>query len=406
MTSPWGAFAEKSYPDEYDPLAVRILEKMAFPLGKLQLFGSMTIPSQLYAGDYDAVCYVSFKTLEEATREFQLRVKEIAELSDCFLGDMKIGEKPEWNLWEKTSLRLVGGKYEVSGYSKKSVLKRLGKLWESGVITDTEHSSILGKIDTWGDSPPAEEYVAMVKEFRPNVIRWTLQEVMAGGKMFPNKETITLSQALTSRGVVKVDAVGIVGGQSRFTDFSCIYEIKVKSSVITDRIVGADIEEALRQSLYENVLQGNYYKALKRLYSLLRFYKHGDVLKELSEFLNGAVGIVYQVYGDVKTLIFLEENYTSLPREKIAYELKMFRVRLTSFQKTFKNQTLNQIIKDLLSSREKPQTLRFYKEMEDKLAEIMNRVAKEEMVKIYPKAVPGEKATSTQDPDEEKNEDK
>lgn len=381
------SFGEKAYPQDYDEQAVKILETMSFPLGKLQLFGSMTIPSQIYAGDYDGVDYVSFSTLDKATKEFQRRVKETSELKDCFLADMKIGEIPEWNLWGNTSIRLLDNSFRIEGYNKNEVLRKASQLWEMKVLPEKDYKEIQTELDSWGENPPPEKYVRFVKDHRPHILRWSIKEVSQGVKQITPEISITLSKALSSKGVVKVDAIGLVSGSSRFTDFSVIYEIKVKTKTITAEVIGEDMENELRQSLYENVLTGNYYKALKRLFSLGRYYRNTELVMKLSDFFNGAIGIVYQVKSDVGTLLYLEENYESLPQEKIQYELKMFRVRLTAFNQTYKNQTLNQIIIDLLESKSKPKTIGYYKELEDKLSSIVNQSGKQFMKKVYPKLV-------------------
>jgi hypothetical protein len=135
-------FGNKQYPQEYDPQAVKILETMSFPLGKLQLFGSMTIPSQIYAGDYDGVDYVSFSSLEKATKEFQLRVKETSELKDCFLADMKIGEISDWNIWGNTSIRFTDGKFRLVNYDKSRVLQKINQLWSQKIIPESQYQLI------------------------------------------------------------------------------------------------------------------------------------------------------------------------------------------------------------------------------------------------------------------------
>ena len=380
-------FGNKQYPQEYDPQAVKILETMSFPLGKLQLFGSMTIPSQIYAGDYDGVDYVSFSSLEKATKEFQLRVKETSQLKDCFLADMKIGEISDWNIWGNTSIRFTDGKFRLVNYDKSRVLQKINQLWTQKIIPESQYQLIKEEVNSWGENPEPDKYIQFVKDHRPHILRWTLREVSNGVKQITPEISISLSSALSSRGVVKVDAIGLVGGQSRFTDFSVIYEIQVKKKIITAEVIGTDMEEELRQSLFENVILGNYYKALKRLFSLGRFYRDTDLVMKLSDYFNGAVGIVYQVKSDIGTLLYLEENYESLPREKIQYELKMFRVRLTAYNETYKNQRLNQMVNDLLESKSKPKTIRYYKEMEDTLSKIINGSGKLFMKKVYPKIV-------------------
>lgn len=381
------SLGHKKYPEEYDPQAVKILETMTFPQGRFQIYGSMTIPSQLYAGDYDSICFVDFPSLEKAVIEFQTRVKTIAELKDVFIADMKIGMIQDWNIWGKSKIQLVDNTLKVVDYNSAFTLKKLKYIYNQKVITNDEYDKYYKIIYEWKDTPNPKEYAKILKELRPHILRWNLQEVLQGFKQLPGNRAIDLSDALSSRGVVKVDCIGIVNGQSRFTDFSMIYEIKIRNKVITYDVVNQNVVDELRLSVYENSLLGNYYKALKRIFSLARYFRNTDLVNRLTEFLNGFVGLIYQVKSDVGTLLYLEENYQNLPREKIQYELKMFRVRLTAFNETYQNKKINNIIKELLESRSQPKSIRHYMDLEDILADIVNRIGKVELLKIYPKVV-------------------
>lgn len=381
------SLGHKKYPEEYDPQSVKILETMTFPQGKFQIYGSMTIPSQLYAGDYDSICFIDFPSLEKAVMEFQLRVKSIAEMNDVFIGDMKIGMIPEWNIWGKSKIQLVDNTLKVVDYNSLFTLDKLKYIYKQKVISKDDYDKYYKIISKWKDVPNPKEYARVLKDLRPHILRWNLQEVLQGFKQLPNNESIDLSTALSSKGVVKVDTIGIVNGQSRFTDFSMIYEIKIRNKVITYDVVNQNVVDELRLSVYENSLLGNYYKALKRIFSLARYFRNTELVNSLTEFLNGFVGLIYQVKSDVGTLLYLEENYQNLPREKIQYELKMFRVRLTAFNETYQNKKINDIIKELLESKSKPKSIRHYMNLEDILADIVNRIGKVELLKIYPKVV-------------------
>jgi hypothetical protein len=377
----------KQYPEEYDPDAVKILELMKLPNSQMNLYGSMTIPSQLYPGDYDSICFVNYKKLSTAVRDFQLRVRILAETPDIFIGDMKIGILPEYDIWKNSKIQLIDNTLKVVDFDKSYTLDKLSFIHRQKIIDTQEYEHYQKIIHQWKDTPDPKEYAKVLKDLRPHILRWTLKEVLQGFKILPNNQTITLSNALQSKGVVKVDIIGLTNGKSKFTDFSMIYDIRINNKVITYDVKTQDVVNELRLSVYENSLLGNYFKAIKRIFSLARYFRNMELVKRLTDYLNGFIGLIYQVKSDIGTLLYLEENYENLPVEKIQYELKMFRVRLTSFNETYQNKKINHIINELLESKDKPKTIHYYKELEKSISDIVNNNGKKELLEIYPKVI-------------------
>ena len=376
--------APKEYPNDYDPDAVRIVEAMALPLTNASIVGSSSNPSMLFPGDYDVLSFTRFPSMVKAVSEFQRMVSNLAEIDDVFIGDIKIGHIPEWNIWDNYRLipsQTLLGQIKIGNWSLEATLSKLGSLWEKKVISESDYQETARKIRDLGAEPDAAKFLRLVKDKRFHILRWTLPEIKAGSKLLLDKETISLKDAMGSSGLVKVDCVGIVS-KNRFTDFSCIYEIAIgragkREKVITEEINPSKLLDGYKQSMYEKIALGEYFKATKRLYSIANYQQNTAVMEMVGGFLNSPIGLVYQVYSDVGTLLYLEENYDKLPKKKILYEIQMFRVRLTGFDKTYRNLKVNKTIKALLESKTKPKTVGYYTSLQNELGEILNSQALE-----------------------------
>ena len=72
---------KKNYPDGYSSDALEILTKMSFTNGRdLKILGSMSLRSQIYAGDYDALEYVQgFGDLDYMLNNLAKKFKKIVQ---------------------------------------------------------------------------------------------------------------------------------------------------------------------------------------------------------------------------------------------------------------------------------------------------------------------------------------
>jgi hypothetical protein len=94
----------KEYPDGYSEDALRILNTMSFSNGKdVKILGSMSLRSQVYAGDYDA--FENVKTsgskevaLDNLVKTFKKIIKEVETIPNTYISDIKSGSVEEWKI--------------------------------------------------------------------------------------------------------------------------------------------------------------------------------------------------------------------------------------------------------------------------------------------------------------------
>lgn len=311
---------KKSYPEGYPEDALEILRTMSFTSGKdLKIVGSMQLRSQLYAGDYDA--YEVVKTHGDKTRSlhahahtFQKMVGTLTHRPNTYISDIKCGSIEEWVV--------VDPKYDA----EKSQAK-LKQLIDSGIITKSQYD-IEKKLLKPASQLRKLELLYVRHEIRHNIIRWTPAEVMHGSKKLADGRTFTLEEAFETPTIVKLDVVSWVQN-SRFTDFSCIYEFRHNDKVLNPGLV-ADIRTSIRDNAYVLQSQGNYFKLAKRLFALARLDKSERRVELLSAMFNGDLGRMYHVYGDIGTLESLEEMGEMPPKHKLDIELEQFKGRLSN----------------------------------------------------------------------------
>jgi hypothetical protein len=334
-------FKEKQFPDNYDEEVVDVIELMSFK--KAELVGSSSLKSQLYAADYDLQETVKVSTIEEAVTGIQRIVKDVFLTRGLYLGDIKCGRVVEWEVISPNA-EVVEGK--IRNYNAIESQRKLDALRQKSIITNEEYkeaSSLLG------DTP--EEFLVAKKEIKFDVVRWKYEDIVNGFVVLRDNRQMRLEEALQTPGLTKIDCIGWVQN-SRYSEFSCIYSIYVKGKWVNP--IRENIAVALKNDILYNREVGNYFKYAKRIFSLVRFRNNKAQGKQLTIFLNSELGRIYQMVGDIGTLLYLLENERSLDKDRIRYELRGFSVRLGSIYST---ETIERIEPQLLQKLRRLQTL-------------------------------------------------
>jgi len=361
----------KEYPDGYSEDALRILNAMSFTNGKdVKILGSMSLRSQVYAGDYDAFETVlttgSKETvLNNLVKKFKQIVKDIESMPNTFVGDIKSGSIEEWKIIQ-----------EPYNYSKS--LEKLEELFSKKIISKEMFEQGKKKIKP---NPTKLEFLALQREFRPNVLRWTSREVLLGFKKLQDGRKFTLQEAFQTPIITKFDVVSWVQN-NRFTDFSMIYEFKHNSTSLNHEI--SNIEESIRKNIFVLFHEKNYFKMAKRMFSLAKYKQYQDILEKLSPLFNGDAGRLYMVYGDIGTLESLLENHETISQSKLDFEIDQFKNRLSniSFQKYIsKEHEILGIIDDILERRNRETLLKNLDKLKQILSELMSEYAKHYLLK-------------------------
>lgn len=308
---------KKAYPEGYPNDAVELLKSMSFTDGKnVNVIGSMSLRSQVYAGDYDAYEKVSFrgtKTLivKKLVNKFKSIIKSIQKIQLTYVGDIKSGSVEEWRIIQKP-------------YNKEKSLEKLEELYKIKIISKKEFEE--GK-KRFIKNPSELDLLLLEQDFRPNIIRWKVWEVLKGFKILKDGRKFTLEEAFQTPTITKLDVMSWVQN-NRFTDFSMIYEFNINGETLNPGI--KDFETSILENIYVLHSEKKYYKMAKRLFSLAKYKNNTDILEILSPLFNGDLGRLYIVYGDIGTIEDLFEYENNLPYSKLEFEFNQFKGRLSN----------------------------------------------------------------------------
>ena len=317
--------ARKSYPENYPDDVVKVLEALTIPGGRLELAGSSALRSMQYAADFDAIESVKANSLTPIAKNFQRVIRRLQAIPRCFVADIKCGSIEEWKVIPD-SAKIVRGR--VVGYHGSTIRNKIMMMRAANVLTDEEANKGLRLAR---DTISLGDFLVLRDLIRPHVIRWSPSEVLRGSKRLADGRTISLLEALQTRALCKIDAIAWVAG-NHFTDFSCIYSITVNGESYSPPT------NNYRQSIEEDILaltsEGNWFKALKRHFSLARYDGNEAAMRRLLPILNGDLGRIYSLISDIDTLLYLLTHSAHVSLDDMRFEMEQFKGRLGGIWET------------------------------------------------------------------------
>lgn len=370
---------KKKFPSAYPDDVLDIIKHLSISDMKgIAVMGSMSLRSQQYAGDYDLIDVVDgrYKSDELATdayvRKFQQVVKHFLHRNDCYIGDIKSGEIPEWKVVPDT----------FKEYKFSQSVKKLKYLYDNSIISKQEYEDSKAILKS---KPSTASFIVMQRSIKFHIVRWSPKEVLGGAKKLPDGRTYWLKDAFASPSLTKIDIIAFVQN-SRFTDFSCIYILQNHGRVL-NKVDTERIEDGIEDDITYYSNEGNWFKVAKRLFSLARMTKNNNKLEKLNDILNSDLGRLYSIVSDANTILYLLENEAEIPIDKIRYELDQFRQRISNVY-TIKSIIRKEpyILERIMAIKELPNTPEGRKKLQSQMEklidffeDILNKKAKQEL---------------------------
>jgi|688.fasta_scaffold146461_3 hypothetical protein len=300
---------KKPYPYGFTQDTIDIIDMITISKGNPKSFviqGSAGLTSQLYFADYDLLETITediFKNIEsyddyidKCVKRLQNIIKTLLAKRLVYIGDIKAGEIPKWNV---------------------STLSELTNLHSNNIITDVELENASNEL----------KCKVCFRSRRFGVIRWTPADILKGFIILRDGSKFTLKDAIKSKsGLTKLDVIAYV--DNKFTEFSIIYRFTYKDN---------DISDSFKQMLLSfhttteiSYLEQKYFKVIKRLFSIAKQNHNTTTLTLLTSILNSELGRIYTVISDINTIIYILENVKYIPSKRIDYEIQEFKPRLSN----------------------------------------------------------------------------
>ena len=155
-------------------------------------------------------------------------------------------------------------------------------------------------------------------------LRWNYTDIMRGEKPVAGKPAVPLFMALSQKSTIKLDMVVLIQGV--FTEFSEIYFININGRTNQEPYLGKEkTQEALMDEYDEFHADGNYWKALKRLFSIYRFdpSKYRKHIKNMVHFFDGQVGLLHKNKNELDIILNVMEGEKKPNRKDIYNNLQI-----------------------------------------------------------------------------------
>lgn len=158
-------------------------------------------------------------------------------------------------------------------------------------------------------------------------LRWSYEDMMKGYKILYNKRKMTFQECILIKTMMKMDLIVLINGV--YTEFSENYYIRVDnySNFVEHEQEPEHIKTSILKSLDEYLnVQQNYWKSLKRLFSLLikEGMKHSKIINDMIQFFNSDVGLINKCRNELEILLIVITNNFKKPKiEDIHYNLNL-----------------------------------------------------------------------------------
>ena len=154
-------------------------------------------------------------------------------------------------------------------------------------------------------------------------LRWTYEEMKND-----NNQGVTFAEALRHKSMIKMDIIALISG--RFIEITEVYNIYLDGEPNMSPSVD-DIVDDITKEYSDEVRDGNYMKALKRMFSLLKL-KGEEPRKQdiLLDYFNSPEGLVYRCKNDLETM-YLVLDSPKFDLSEIRESLQLLKETISAF---------------------------------------------------------------------------
>ena len=308
------------------------------------IVGSFRYSAHEYPGDIDLMETIQIKGVNAAKKDVAARLKRIAtslrRSKHMYMGDFKAGMDARYYidvgafvLPKDPTRRLY-----LTGYSSKAVRARVDELVDAGLLSDDEARVILGLVVAAPDYVQHKELLDAVK--KRCVLRWSIDELIAGKKELPAGKTVTLQDALGQQTVVKMDVWALLGG--RFIELTNWINLSAIDSKGVHHQLSEPMENQVENivkdvEIYKNPALKKHMKLAKRLWRYAILLEKNELVAAVAPLFATPAAKLSQVQSDVETLINMIDKLPKPPTALMIKELQDMKMRVA----TVPNSTLS-----------------------------------------------------------------
>lgn len=207
-------------------------------------------------------------------------------------------------------------------------------------------------------------------------LRWTYKDIING-----IKDGYKLEDCIINKSTLKLDIIALINGV--FTEFSENYYIKYKNMQNYDNI--SLKKEEIYNSIYDSYIEyyedENYFKALKRIFTLLKIENTNEqTMKYLINIFNGNLGLLNNIISQISILkLLLEQKFKPVDINDIHNNLQIIKQNISNIFEIEIQSTIYDFIDNICNINNKHITYELIDKLKKKLIIILNK----ESLKIY-----------------------
>lgn len=222
------------------------------------------------------------------------------------------------------------------------------------------------------------------KDCNDEPLRWDKKDIKRGTKQMEDGRIVKFQDCILMKATFKMDIIKIVDGV--FTEFSDNYFVKLgnEANFFPHDLQTDHLKNALKHS-YDDYFYicRNLFKGLKRAFS---FYlldgegKHQAILKKLLAFFNSPTGKLYQMKGQIGTILIAMENASGFRNPKISDVKNNIKLILSQLE-PLPTRDVKSKLELALKSSSKNKIMDYLESAEGDLFDIINRISVEWVLK-------------------------
>lgn len=381
---------EKSYPSTVK-LMTKILSVNKNSPGTI--FGSYNIRIQKYPSDIDL--YEIFKgknTIDQLYNKFyKLIVKVINHLNSIkstYISEFKAGLDLRYSDVQVHHIgKLCNNIWTI--YDKNKTSNNIIQLYYNNLIEENDYYtliSIIKKKNLNGNDFDIFNFI--VREYY--IIRWTNNDLIKRYKILKNNFKMKLLDAIKFKTDIKIDTITLIDNKYiEMTNwFLLIFENNGNDIVLNnDQLVVNDLNQFITSGLKKEIdklffskLYFNPFKGIKRIWALSRLNKDTDTLETLRPIISGNISYLYQINGDLKTILTLIKQFNLGKLVSIHDQLDNVKIKLNRSDLLNTNQInqFNNLIDDINKSK-KNNKIKLLDKLTDNIKSIIDKQSIEQL---------------------------
>jgi hypothetical protein len=335
---------------------------------KFHIMGTSAIRNIEFSLDYDCYDIIKDYNIDKIIKKLKQRIRILLNTELTYITDFKCGEIKEYRALKDDF---------IQKYNYDEIRDKVEELHNIKVINDEDYKEIDKNLV---EKPTVDNLNILKQKLKYHIVRWKPDEILRGYKILINGKKLTLKEGMLNDScLIKLDIVRWIN--ERYINFSCIYE-----NNFTPRDIKIQLEEEM--TFLNN--SHKYFKLSRRLFSYYRINpkNHLGNIKVLLDLFNSNLGILYQISGDIETLIYIIENEKILSKERILYEIDNFKNRLSNVNiKKYLEESpkISKIINNILNiyKLDKSKIINELNKIKDTIDTILNEDTKKYLSNFY-----------------------